>query len=86
MTENETTRSSYGGMGMALAFLGGALAGAGLTLLLAPRSGPETRKRIAEAVHDSTDQVERVRAAATAAANAAREAFTEAMHETHEPH
>jgi len=70
-------------MGVTLAFLGGALAGAGLAFLLAPRSGPETRKRIADAVHDSTDQVKRARMAATAAANAARVAFTEAMHEEH---
>lgn len=83
MTENVTTRSGYGGMGVALAFLGGALAGAGLTLLWAPRSGPETRKRIAGAVHDSTDQIKRARLAATAAASAAREAFTDAMNEQH---
>jgi gas vesicle protein len=82
MTEN-ATRSGYGGMGVALAFLSGALAGAGLAFLLAPRSGPENRKRIAEAVHDSTDQVKRARMAATAAASAAREAFSAAMQEKH---
>ncbi len=82
MTENDA-RSGFGGLGVALAFLGGALAGAGLTFLLAPRSGPETRKRITDAVHDRTDQVKRARTAATAAASAAREAFTAAMQETH---
>jgi len=82
MTEN-MTRSGYGGMGITLAFLGGALAGAGVALLLAPRTGPETRKRITDAVRDSTDQVKRAGTAATEAAHAAREAFTEVMREKH---
>lgn len=82
MTEHET-RSGFGGVGVALAFLGGALAGAGAALLLAPRSGPETRKRITDAVHRSGDQVARARMAATEAAQAARDAFKEAMREEH---
>ncbi len=80
MTENGT-RSGNGAMGIAFAFLGGALAGAGAALLLAPRSGEETRKRIGDAVHHSGDQVARARADAAEAASAARAAFTEAMRE-----
>jgi gas vesicle protein len=82
MTENGT-RSGYGAMGIAFAFLGGALAGAGAALLLAPRSGAETRKRIGDAVQHSGDQVARTRAAAAEAASAARQAFAVAMREEH---
>jgi gas vesicle protein len=77
------TKSGFGGMGLALAFLGGALAGAGAALLLAPRSGEETRKRITDGVQHQADQVKRARLAATEAAQAARQAFTEAMREEH---
>lgn len=82
MTEN-TTRPGFGALGIAITFLGGALAGAGAALLLAPRSGQETRQRIGDALRRSGDQVGRARAAAADAARAAREAFTEAMREEH---
>ncbi len=82
MTDN-TMRSGIGGMGIAITSLAGALAGAGAALLLAPRSGPETRQRIGDAVRRSGDHVGRARAAAADAARVAREAFTEAMREEH---
>jgi gas vesicle protein len=82
MTENGT-RSGFGGLGLALAFVGGALAGVGAALLLAPRSGADTRKRITDGVQHQADQVKRARLAATEAAHAARQAFTEAMREEH---
>lgn len=80
---SEGTRSGIGAMGIAMAFLGGALAGAGAALLLAPRSGRETRQRLTDAARRSADQVGRARLAATEAAHAARDAFTEAMREEH---
>jgi gas vesicle protein len=82
MNENGT-RNGIGGWGVAMAFVGGALAGAGAALLLTPRSGPEARKRIRDAVHTSGDKVQRARVAAVEAAHAAREAFTEAMRDEH---
>lgn len=66
-----------------LAFLGGAVAGTAAALLLAPRSGEETRASIGEAVGHTGEQVRRARMAAREAAVAAREAFTEAMRSNH---
>lgn len=40
-----------------LAFLGGAIAGAAVALLLAPQSGKETREQIKDFVDDSMDDV-----------------------------
>jgi gas vesicle protein len=77
------TRSGFGAGGIFLAFLGGALAGTAAALLLAPRSGAETRAGIGEAVGSAGDQVRRARLAAREAATAAREAFTEAMSHEH---
>jgi gas vesicle protein len=77
------TRTGIGAGGIFLAFLGGALAGTAAALLLAPRSGAETRTRIGEAVGHTEEQVRRARLAAREAAAAAREAFTEAMRGDH---
>jgi gas vesicle protein len=73
-----------GGMGagtVILAMLGGAVAGAAAALLLAPRSGAETRAAIGDGIGEAGEQVKRARMAAREAATAAREAFTEAMKE-----
>jgi gas vesicle protein len=70
-----------------LSFLAGALAGATAGVLLAPRSGRETRERIDRGVRESTDKARRVKdrlmrrgeAALSAAARktrAAREALS----------
>jgi len=79
---NETS-SGYGFGGLLLAFAGGALAATAATLLLAPRSGAETRAQIGEAVGQGSEQIKRARLAAREAATAAREAFTEAMRAEH---
>jgi len=42
------TRSDAGAFGAMVSFLGGALVGTVLTLLLAPRSGKEARRRIGQ--------------------------------------
>jgi gas vesicle protein len=78
---SETT--GIGAGGLFLAFLGGALAGTAAALLLAPRSGAETRANIGEAVSQTGEQVRRARMAAREAAAAAREAFTTAMQSEH---
>jgi gas vesicle protein len=77
------TRTGFGAGGIFLAFLGGALAASAAVLLLAPRSGAETRARIGEAVGRTEEQVRRARLAAREAASAARVAFTEAMRDDH---
>ena len=64
MSDVETRRGS-GGLGVVAAFLGGALVGGVLTLLLAPRSGAETRRKIVEQAERSNDAVARIGAAAT---------------------
>ena len=45
---------------VALAFLAGAMAGAGIALLLAPRSGAETRARVGEWIHELQDKLAEV--------------------------
>jgi gas vesicle protein len=82
MTTNEV-RTGWGAGGVALMFLAGALAGAAASLLMAPKSGAETRERIGDAIGQTGDQVRRARMAARAAASAAREAFSEAMRADH---
>ena len=80
MSEVET-RNGTGALGVALAFIGGALLGTAATLLLAPRSGPETVKRIGEAAERSRHRVERMAFATREAGQAARTAFTSALEE-----
>lgn len=85
MSELET-RSGTGALGIVAGFLGGALVGTVMTMLLAPRSGPETRRRIAERAERSKEAMERVGTAAKEATSAARTAFTAALHEERTPH
>jgi gas vesicle protein len=80
MSELETrTRTSY--LGVLAGFIGGALVGTVATLLLAPRSGSETRRRIVEGAEHSRETLERMAAAAKEGATAARAAFATTMHE-----
>lgn len=76
-----TDRSGYNGVDMLIAVLGGAAAGAAATLLLAPRSGRETRAQLSEFVNNSKDKARHVPPAVKAGAAAARKAFVETMHE-----
>ncbi|MEA3244898.1 MAG: YtxH domain-containing protein [Gemmatimonadota bacterium] len=66
---------------MLIAVLGGAAAGAAATLLLAPRSGRETRAQLSEFVNNSKDKARHLPPAVKAGATAARKAFVETMHE-----
>ena len=85
MSELET-RNNAGVLGVLAGFLGGALVGTVLTMLLAPRSGPETRRRIVEKAERSREALDRVGTAAKEATSAARTAFTTALHEESKPH
>ncbi len=75
------TRSGTGALGVVAGFVGGALVGAVVTWLLAPRSGTETRRRIVEEAERSKAALQRVGTAAKQATSAARTAFTTALHE-----
>ena len=76
-----TDRIGYSGTDMLIAVLGGAAVGAAATLLLAPRSGPETRKQLTEFVNDGKDKARHFPPAMKAASTAARKAFVDAMAE-----
>ncbi len=72
----------FSGTDLLLAVLGGAAVGATVALLTAPRSGRETRARIADAAHNGREKAKHLPDAVKAAGTAARSAFTEAMRET----
>jgi gas vesicle protein len=79
MTHEEQPRSSGNGFALFLTFAGGALIGGIAALLLAPRSGAETRRRIAGAAEDTRDAAARLPHALQAASSAAQEAFSVAL-------
>lgn len=64
-----------------LAFLLGGLVGAGLSLLIAPQSGPETRKRIREFADDVKERAsgyaEQARGKVTSTIEKAKETYEE---------
>jgi gas vesicle protein len=80
MSELETRTSRTSTLGILAGFLAGAAIGTIATLLLAPRSGAETRRRILDRAERSRDTLERMASAAREGASAAQTAFTTAMH------
>jgi gas vesicle protein len=82
--KSESTEG-FGAGAILLAFVAGALAGAGVALLLAPQAGVATRARIGDAMGQAGDQARRTREAARAAAGAAEKAFREAMRDVSRP-
>jgi len=77
MTQHEHTGS--GGLTLFLTFLGGALVGGVAAALFTPRSGAETRRRIAGAVGDGQEVASRVPKAIRDASSAAQDAFVAAL-------
>jgi gas vesicle protein len=69
-------RQGFGGFALLFAFVGGALVGGVAAVLLAPRSGAETRRRLIARVDDSRDMVARVPQAIREASTAAQDAFS----------
>jgi len=65
-----------------LAMLTGALVGGAAALLLAPRSGAETRRRITGAAHDTKEAATRMPQAIRQATSAAQAAFVAALKES----
>jgi|RifCSP16_1_1023843.scaffolds.fasta_scaffold123247_1 gas vesicle protein len=82
MTQTDHPRN--GGLVLFLAFVGGALVGGAAAVLLAPRSGPEMRRRISGAVHDTKEAASRIPQAIREASSAAQAAFAAALKETGE--
>jgi gas vesicle protein len=78
----ETEHTRGGGLSLFLAFVGGALVGGTAAVLLAPRSGAETRRRLAGAVDETKDVASRVPRAFRQASSAAQAAFTAALQES----
>lgn len=85
MSELET-RSGSNALGVLAGFLGGALIGTVVTMLIAPRSGAETRRKILARAERSKETLERVGTAAREATTAARTAFSTALHDVGAPH
>jgi gas vesicle protein len=75
----EMERPRGGGLTLFLAFVGGALAGGTAAMLLAPRSGADTRRRLAGAVDGTKDVASRVPKAIHQASHAAQAAFAAAL-------
>lgn len=91
MTEQNDS-SGFSGAQMMLAVLGGAIAGAAVGYLTAPKSGRETRAQLKDiaieardqftgAVKDGADSVRQLPGAVKVAGSAARSAFVEKMRE-----
>jgi gas vesicle protein len=78
MTQGET-KKGFGTLGIVAAACGGAAAGTIAALLLAPRSGKETRKLIVETVDQTRERAARLVTAAREAGGAAKETFATTM-------
>ncbi len=74
-------RQGYSGGSLILAFLGGAVAGAAAALLTTPKSGRETRELLTDAAQRNAERTKHLPEAVKVASTAAREAFSEVMHE-----
>ena len=70
-------RDGFGGGQLALALLGGAVAGVLGALLLAPRSGAETREKLRELAERAKTRMAHLPKAITDAGLAAKEAFVD---------
>jgi gas vesicle protein len=79
MRHDEQQPPRNGVLTVLLAFTGGALLGAVAALLLAPRSGEETRRRIAGAAEDTRDAASRLPRALHEASRAAQAAFATSL-------
>jgi gas vesicle protein len=68
-----------GGIGLFFAFAGGALVGGVAAMLLAPRTGAQTRELLTNKFDDSRELAGRVPQAISQASMAAKDAFSAAL-------
>lgn len=73
--------SGFTGTQLLLAALGGAVAGAAVAYLTAPKTGRETRAKLTEMFEDGREKVRSLPGATKVAGVAARDAFVTAMRE-----
>jgi gas vesicle protein len=78
MTEGEK-KKGFGALGIVAAACGGAAIGTVAALLLAPRSGKETRKLIGATVEGTRERAARLVSAAREAGSSAKETFASTM-------
>ena len=78
MTEQ---RTGLTGGHIVLAALSGAVIGAAVALLVAPKTGRETRAMLGDSMRNGRDKVRQVPGALKVAGVAARDAFADAMRE-----
>ena len=81
-TESHEEQRRNGGLTMFFAFVGGALLGGAAAVLFAPRSGAETRRRIAGAVDDAKGFASHMPEAIRDASSAAQAAFAASLKES----
>ena len=85
-TESHEEQRRNGGLTLFFAFVGGALLGGAAAVLFAPRSGAETRRRIAGAVDDAKDVASHMPEAIREASSAAQAAFAAALKQSSGEH
>jgi gas vesicle protein len=85
-TESHEDQRRNGGFSLFFAFVGGALLGGAAAVLFAPRSGAETRRRIAGAVGDAKDVASHMPEAIREASSAAQAAFAAALRKSSGEH
>lgn len=83
--ENTVVYRGFDAGHVMLALLGGAVAGAAIVYLTAPRSGEDTRRRLRTVAEDTRDAAHRIPGALRKATEAAREAFVKALDEPQTP-
>lgn len=78
-------KEGFSGFGVFLAFLGGAVAGAAVAMLVTPTTGEEARNKIKDLATNSKDKVQRMpkalKSAYAQASDVAKDAFNEAYQE-----
>jgi gas vesicle protein len=78
-TETQAAQHGNGGLLLFLAFVGGAVVGGLGAVLLTPRSGAETRRRLSGAVEGTKEVASRMPQAFREASSAAQAAFAAAL-------
>lgn len=79
MTQSNANHHGYNAGHLILALVAGAVTGAGIAYLTAPKSGADTRDRIRDIAHDASHTAHQLPEAIRRASEAAREAFVNSL-------